>query len=415
MLLHSNFLFFFLDCLVKSAWCKGVKYGKDRIDSNKYVHECIPKPWQFFFKNLDRTLKNLADDLIKKGQQLKDKIEPQMPFLFKALEFVNPEDVKVVILGQDPTPQKDKASGVAFHVKNPRYVPAVLHMFLEVAFEGFPVDLYNGDVTNWAKQGVLLLNAALTCPHNPPSGAMDHAKYKRHFDIWKDFTKSLIRYIGSDTAYPSAWLLWGSKARGFSGYINKKHLVIVGGHPSPMGIAIHGDSFFGGNYFNRTNQFLEIKRRGAIDWSLSYTGQNSLDFSLCHQTTIELQQRQNEARQLRKQLNEKQKSINFKEQEIRRMQQGLDYIYNQLQNLNWWSPKNKLQNEKNRLEKEYYRLLNKIQQKRWQLQSEKYKQSYIKEKFQQNQKNQHYLKGLPKDLLKRNFQNQINVIDKQLN
>ena len=421
--IHSFlFLFFFpLDCLVKSEWCKDVKYGKDRIDSNRYVHECIPKPWQFFFKNLDEKLKNLANDLIKKGKQLNDNIEPQMPLLFKALELVNPEDVKVVILGQDPTPQKGKASGVAFHVKNPRYVPAVLHMFLEVAFEGFPVDLNNGDVTSWAEQGVLLLNTAFTCPHNPPSGAMDKAKYTRHFDIWKDFTKSLIRYIGGKKADPSAWLLWGSKAQGFSGYINKKHLVIEGGHPSPMGIATHGDSFFGGNYFNIANQFLEINYGIAIDWSLSNTGQNSLDFSLRHQTKIELQQQRNEAQQLRKQLNKKQKSIDFKELDIRKMQQRLEVIDYQLQNregaLNLYGvlSKKKLHNEKNILEKEYYDQLNQIHQKRRQLRSEKYQLSDIEEKFQQNQKNQHYLRGLPKDLLKRNFQKQINVIDEQLN
>lgn len=62
-------------------------------------------------------LKRLADDLINKGKQLKDAIEPKMPFLFKAFELVKPGDVRVVILGQDPTPQKGKATGVAFHVK----------------------------------------------------------------------------------------------------------------------------------------------------------------------------------------------------------------------------------------------------------------------------------------------------------
>ena len=202
-----------------------------------------------------------------------------MPLLFKALELVKPEDVKVVILGQDPTPQKGKATGVAFHVERPRFVPAVLHMFLEVAFEGFPVDLNYGDVTNWTRQGVLLLNAALTCPHNPPKGAKDKAKYKSHLNMWRKFTISLISYIsyiGVKKAKPSVWLLWGEVANTFSGYINNKHLIIKGGHPSPMGIAIRGDSFFGGNYFNGANQFLSRNKRGVIDWSLSDTGWNSL-------------------------------------------------------------------------------------------------------------------------------------------
>ena len=363
----------------------------------------------------------MANDLIEKGKQLKDNIEPQMPLLFKALELVNPEDVKVVILGQDPTPQKGKATGVAFHVKNPRYVPAVLHMFLEVAFEGFPVDLDNGDVTSWAEQGVLLLNTAFTCPHNPPRGAMDKTKYKSHFGIWKKFTISLIRYIGGEAAEPSVWLLWGGKAKDFSKHIDKKHLTIEGGHPSPTGTAKHGDSFFGGNYFNIANQFLEINYGIAIDWSLSNTGRNSLDFSLCHQTKIELKQRQNEEQKLINQLNQKQKSIGSKELVIKKMQKWLEVIDSQLQNterdLNLYGvlSKKKLQKEKNNLEKKYYDQLNQIHQKRRQLQSEKYQLSDIEEKFQQNQKNQHYLRGLPEDLLKCNFQKQINVIDEQLN
>ena len=220
----------------------------------------------------------MADDLIKKGEQLEDAIEPKMPFLFKALELVKPGDVRVVILGQDPTPQKGKATGVAFHVKKPRFVPAVLHMFLEVAFEGFPVDLDEGNVMEWARQGVLLLNTALTCPHKPPKKAdkKDMYKYGSHSEIWKDFTISLTKYIAGKTAGPSVWLLWGEEAKKFSKCINKKHLIIEGGHPSPTGIAKHGDSFFGGNYFNGANQFLWSNERGTIDWSLSDSGLNSL-------------------------------------------------------------------------------------------------------------------------------------------
>ena len=209
----------------------------------------------------------MAKNLLNEGRLLKNAIEPRMPWLFEALELVNPEDVKVVILGQDPTPQEGKATGVAFHVNDPRSVPAVLHMFLEVAFEGFPVDLHKGDVTRWAKQGVLLLNTAFTCPH---------ARNRTHLKIWEAFTISLIKHIEVKTAGPSVWLLWGREAKKFSTYIDKKHLIIEGGHPSPTVIAKHGDSFFGGNYFNGANQFLWSHERDPIDWSLSDSGLNSL-------------------------------------------------------------------------------------------------------------------------------------------
>ena len=277
---------FSLGCLVKSAFCDNVKYSENKIDQPEYLEQCIPEPWKPFFKELQKKkyfsgvsfLSHLADNLNFKGDELKDAIEPQMPLLFKALELVKPGDVRVVILGQDPTPQKGKATGVAFHVKKPRFVPAVLHMFLEVAFEGFPVDLDKGNVMEWAWQGVLLLNTALTCPHKPPKEVdkKDMYKYKSHSKIWEDFTISLIRYIGGNTAGPSVWLLWGREAKKFSTYINKKHLIIEGGHPSPTGTAKHGDSFFGGNYFNGANQFFLSNGLGTIDWSLSESGLNSL-------------------------------------------------------------------------------------------------------------------------------------------
>ena len=88
-----------------------------------------------------------------------------MPLIFQALKSVQPNNIKVVILGQDPTPQPGKATGLAFNVEKPRFVPAVLNMLLEVAFEGFPINLDNVGVLKWAEQGVLLLNTAFTCPH----------------------------------------------------------------------------------------------------------------------------------------------------------------------------------------------------------------------------------------------------------
>ena len=436
-LLKLNFIFlfinlfiftpsFFLDCLVQSAWCDNVKYSENRIDSNEYINNCLPKSWQPFFKRLKKIyydgtdislLRKLADNLMNIGKKLDNAIEPQMPLLFKALELVDPEDVKVVILGQDPTPQKQKATGVAFHVEKPRFVPAVLHMFLEVAFEGFPVDLNNGDVTNWARQGVLLLNTALTCPH-------DKANHKNHFDIWRDFTVNLIGHI-CDSADLSVWLLWGATAKSFSKHIKGKYLIIRGGHPSPMGTAMHGDSFFGNNYFNIANQFLEINDRVAIDWSLSGTGQNGLEFGLCRQTENEVKQRQTEEKQLRNRQQQKQNLINLNEREIKNIQQKLEKTNRELLkterdlNRNRWlqNPPGIIyfKNKQKKLEEKYDEELKYLNQLHRKIKGLKNQQSRIEEKIQQNRKNQQYLIGLPKDLLKRNFQKQINVIDEELN
>ena len=111
---------------------------------------------------LNNNLKAAGEKLINNHQ---DAIEPQMPLIFNALKKVKVADIKVVILGQDPTPQEGKAKGVAFLVDNPRTVPAVLNMLLEVAFEGFAVDLDRANVEEWLEKGVLLLNTAFTVPH----------------------------------------------------------------------------------------------------------------------------------------------------------------------------------------------------------------------------------------------------------
>ena len=254
-------------------------------------------------------MKAAGEKLINNHQ---DAIEPQMPLIFNALKKVKVEDIKVVILGQDPTPQEGKAKGVAFLVDNPRTVPAVLNMLLEVAFEGFAVDLDGANVEEWLKKGVLLLNTAFTVPHKDKDKQQGKGKEKDHLAMWRPFTEVLIAYI-KDYAPPSAWFLWGEKAKEFGKFINSnEHLIVTGRHPSTMGGTTgEGNTFFGGNYFNIANQFLEIKRRGAIDWSLSSTVRNGLDLQLCPQTRIELQQRENEEQQLRNQQQQNQHYINL--------------------------------------------------------------------------------------------------------
>ena len=145
-------------------------------------------------------MKAAGEKLINNHQ---DAIEPQMPLIFNALKKVKVEDIKVVILGQDPTPQEGKAKGVAFLVDNPRTVPAVLNMLLEVAFEGFAVDLDRANVEEWLKKGVLLLNTAFTVPHKDKDKQQGKGKEKDHLAMWRPFTEALITYI-KDYAPPSA-------------------------------------------------------------------------------------------------------------------------------------------------------------------------------------------------------------------
>ena len=179
---------------------KGYKY----INYLKeFVEKCAPGAWGNFFAEPE-TQKAIEFVVGEIGR--KTHIQPQLSLIFKALAMVAPESVKVVILGQDPTPQEGEATGMAFSVKNPKTVGTVMNVLLEVALEGWSVDLSNGDLSKWANQGVLLLNSALTVqPGNVGS----------HLAFWCPFTKLLIRYI-SRHAKPSVWILWGKVAQDFT-------------------------------------------------------------------------------------------------------------------------------------------------------------------------------------------------------
>lgn len=119
--------------------------------------------------------------------------------------MVAPENVKVVILGQDPTPQRDKSTGLALSVEDPRTVGPVMNVLLEVSLERWNVDISNGDLSKWTKQGVLFLNSTLTVEAKNAGTRLDH---------WRLFTKLLIRFI-SFRADPSVWILWGKIAQDF--------------------------------------------------------------------------------------------------------------------------------------------------------------------------------------------------------
>ena len=377
---------------------------------------------------LSRKLKVAGEKVINNRQ---DAIEPKMSLIFNALKKVKVEDIKVVILGQDPTPQEGKAKGVAFLVDNPRTVPAVLKMLLEVAFEGFAVDLDHANVEEWLEKGVLLLNTAFTVPHNDKdkdknkNKQQGKGKEKDHLAMWRPFTEVLITYI-KDYAPPSAWFLWGKKAKKFSKFINsKEHLIVTGRHPSTMGGTTgEGNTFFGGNYFNIANQFLKIKGRDAIDWSLSSTGRNGLNLRLCPQTRIELQQRENEAQQLRNQHQLNQYHINSIAQKITEIQQEQQKIvdrYKTIENaLNQNAPplsqpqRSQFEKEIQTLRQNYDSLNKNIHSYQGQLQQLKIQQPKIEEEMKQNLINQHNLGGLPLHLLKQNYQKQINGIDEEL-
>lgn len=185
-------------------------------------------------------------------------IAPPPEDVFRALTLTPLDHVKVVILGQDPYPRRGDAHGLAFSFRGKHSLPPSLKVILrELADDlGGPVPK-SGDLTSWARQGVLLLNAALTTLVGQ-SGA--------HMKIgWQALTDEAVAAVSAGRP-AVVFLLWGGPARSRAPLIDRtKHLVIESGHPSPLNRA---RDFPGSRPFSRANQWLESRGLAPIDWRL---------------------------------------------------------------------------------------------------------------------------------------------------
>jgi len=254
--------------------CSTATYKTVTLDDFVYKHNCFPAGWDNFLKN--KEVKNnigLISKVLENDAKV-NVIEPPMPHMFKAFT-VTPDKIKAVIIGQDPTPQPGKATGLAFSLKpneDPRGVPSVFNMIVELKLEGMAVSLTNGDLSPWLNEGVLLLNAALTVIQGE---AGSHQKY------WRQFTRKVVAYI-SYASQPSAWMLWGDQAKKTAQSLidRNKHYIRIGGHPSPLG----GNNFFGRNYFHCANAFLVKMKRGAIKWQINHRLGFDNDMEPCYLT-----------------------------------------------------------------------------------------------------------------------------------
>lgn len=162
---------------------------------------------------------------------------------------VKPDNIKAVIIGHNSKPQPGKATGLAFSLKpteDPRDVPRVFNMLVALKLEGMDVSLTNEDLTPWLKEGVFLLNAALT---------VRQEKVGSHQASWRDFTRLAVEYVNL-ASKPSPWIALGDCAQGAANFINKKkHYIRMKGYPSPIG-GKEKNEFIGGNYFHCANDFL---------------------------------------------------------------------------------------------------------------------------------------------------------------
>ena len=181
-------------------------------------------------------------------------IYPPREKVFQALKTTNLEEVKVVILGQDPYHGPGQAQGLSFSVPDDIPAPPSLQNILKELLEDVGVKTSH-DLTPWAEQGVLLLNACLTVPAGQANG---HAGL-----IWEEFTDAVIRLVSQEEEHV-VFILWGAYARKKKSLIDaSKHLIIESAHPSPLS-AYRG--FFGSRPFSRANAYLTEMGREPIDW-----------------------------------------------------------------------------------------------------------------------------------------------------
>jgi len=194
-------------------------------------------------------------NFIREEYQTK-KIFPPAKLIFNAFEHTPFEKVKVVILGQDPYHNDGQAHGLCFSV--PEGIPAppsLVNIFKEINRDlGIPISK-SGDLTRWANQGVLLLNATLT--------AQAHIAGSHQRKGWEEFTDAAIHKL-AENREGLVFILWGSYAQKKASFIDtSKHLVLKSVHPSPL--SAH-NGFFGNNHFSETNKYLESKGLVPIEW-----------------------------------------------------------------------------------------------------------------------------------------------------
>jgi len=185
-------------------------------------------------------------------------VYPPKNYVFNALKLTSYKDTKVVIVGQDPYHGEGEAHGLSFSVQKGIKIPPSLQNIYKELYNDLGIEPSKyGDLTKWAKEGVLLLNAVLTVDKDKPAS---------HRNLgWELLTDYIIRTL-NEKDEPIVFILWGNFAKDKKKYItNPKHLVITSTHPSPFSA---NNGFFGSKPFSKTNDYLIKNNIKPIDWKL---------------------------------------------------------------------------------------------------------------------------------------------------
>lgn len=186
-------------------------------------------------------------------------IYPKPENVFNALNLVKYNDVKVVIIGQDPYHNPNQAHGLSFSVENDVAIPPSLKNIYKELHDDMGCYIpNNGNLTKWAKQGVLLLNSVLTVEKNKPNSHKNKG--------WEQITGKVVELL-NQRVDPAIFLLWGSNAKAIGKNIDRnKHYVLEAVHPSPM--SANQGGWFGCHHFSKTNEILKKLNKTPIDWQI---------------------------------------------------------------------------------------------------------------------------------------------------
>ena len=240
-----------------------------------FLQQLIPNDWQLLLADYlespawQRLCEALEDEYKAHGLT----IRPDKDKLFYALQLTSLDSVKVILLGQDPYHSPNLAQGLAFSI--PETIPlgskhfptSLRNMNKALAIEGFG-SLRHGDLSHWAKQGVLLLNTSLSVRLGE---ANSHAQLG-----WKPLVETLIQKLSGNKSR-LVWLLWGSHAQSLEEYIQnpEQHRILKSSHPSGLGVYKTASPFiYPGDqrscgHFTKANEYLNTHKKGGIIWSQS--------------------------------------------------------------------------------------------------------------------------------------------------
>lgn len=194
-------------------------------------------------------------DFVRNEYMSGKNVYPAPKNIFNAFNLCPLDNVKVVIIGQDPYHEPDQAHGLCFSVLPPTPVPpSLVNIYKEIESDLGRKSVTNGDLTHWATQGVLLLNSTLTVRAHAAASHAGHG--------WEEFTDAVIR--ATATRKNIVYMLWGSYAQKKAAFVNPNdNLVLKSAHPSPLS-AYRG--FFGNHHFSRANEYLSQYGKTPIDW-----------------------------------------------------------------------------------------------------------------------------------------------------